>query len=300
MKAKRILAAVMLSLVAMTVSSTVSAEQAAADEYRKMFRSGNFYVEYQASRNLIGYNVKSTNIVLAGQDGKRLYRGRYDVFDTTSNYEKLSAIYTDSSSNERAVSMMTISDKNYPDVLYQDGKFYRLVDSLNGIKKTAYIVLPEDQLNSPVLDSSEGWQYVREDLALPDELAVFAWNDPFRDNSFNLSAPIYENSSKKTVDDKEYDCDRYITEIKNLAGDVVAQEIYDMLYENGKLVLIQKYLKHNGKENFVREFRIKKITSAVPENTFKIGKEIKVYAAANGDMDDMLEHRIEVETLGGK
>lgn len=307
MKAKKILATVMLSLAAMTVSSNVSAEQAAAEEYRQMFRDGNFYVEYQIFYNVGNHNSKSANTILAGQDGKRLYRGRYD--SVLSITEKISKIYTDISLDQRAMAFKTISNKNYPDILYQDGKYYRLVATAGKSKffsfsgsntKLSFIVLPEDQLNSPVLDPDEEWQYIREDLALPDELAIFCWNEPFRDDAFNLPAPVYDSSSKKTVENKQYDCDRYINEIKNLAGDVAAQEIYDMLYENGKLVLIQKYLKHNGKENFVREFRIKKITSAVPENTFKIGKEIKVYAAANGDMDDMLEHRIEVETLGGK
>ena len=319
MKAKRILAAIILALSAVTVSSNVSAEQPAAEEYRQMFRSGTFYVEYQISRKSGGHTFKSGNMVLAGQDGKRMYRitnagstkgssgAEFDV-------ESLSGIYNNSSLNRRIISYEEFKVKKWPDVLYQDGKYYRFITSgpkaevresafsslFGKSKQVVASVLPEDQLNSPVLDPNEEWNYVREDLALPDELAVFAWKDPFRDNFFDLPAPAYENSSKKTVDDKEYDCDRYITEIKNLAGDVAAQEIYDMLYENGKLVLIQKYLKHGDKENFVREFKIKEITAAVPEKTFEIAKKIKVYAAANGDMNDMLEKPVEAGTIGGK
>ncbi len=307
MKAKKFFSTALLAL-AMTVSSNVSAEQPAAEEYRQMFRSGNFYVEYQVSREETGHEFKLLGIrlggqksnikVLAGQDGKRLYRGSHDVISVEA--EKVSNIYTNAGQYNRASSLGAVSSKKLPDLLYQNGKYYRLVSSLNGIKKTAYIVLPEDQLNSPVLDPNEEWQYVRGDLALPNEFAVFCWNEPFRDNTFNSPAPVYNSSSKKTAGKKEYDCDRYISEIKNLAGNVAAQEIYDMLYENGKLVLIQKYLKYNDKENFVREFKIKEITGTVPENTFTIGKKIKVYAAANGDMNDMLEQPVEVETLGGK
>ena len=43
---------VMLMIAAISLlptSAKVSAEQAAAEQYRQMFRSGNFYVEYQIS-----------------------------------------------------------------------------------------------------------------------------------------------------------------------------------------------------------------------------------------------------------
>ncbi|MBR1646666.1 MAG: hypothetical protein IJ685_07795 [Selenomonadaceae bacterium] len=131
---------------------------------------------------------------------------------------------------------------------------------------------------------------------MPDELAIFCWDEPFRDNF--TAAPVYNDSSKVTLDKKEYDCDRYVVDVKSLAGTLIAQEAYNALYDGGKLVRVQKYLLYEGKEEFILEVEVKNISSTVPEDAFKIGKKIKVYAAENGDMKDLLEEPVLVETLG--
>ena len=91
-----------------------------------------------------------------------------------------------------------------------------------------------------------------------------------RENFSNVPAPRYTGSGKRKVKDKEYDCDQYINEIKNLAGKRLALELYNMLYENGKLVMIQKYLVQNRDGTLSRTTEIKNITSEVPDSVFEI------------------------------
>lgn len=317
------------------IPSQVSAEQPAAEHYRQMFKSGNFYVEYQMFKefDIPGWGHQkygSNNIVLAGQNGKRMARetdvdrglnffgsGTSSVFSGRNDYSgyfrnsELATAYTEDYYRGN-FGQQTAKKKEYPDVLYSDGKYYRFINSdikgttmfrgglFGGGQKIIGIVLPEDQLDSPNLDMDDEWDFVREDLALPDELAIFYWDDPFRYNFLNMPAPRYNGESKVTFEDKEYACDQYLIDIKSLAGNVIAQEAYNMLYDNGQLKVIQKYLLHNGKEFLTRTTKISAITSDVPESAFKISKKINVYAAQNGNMADLLEQKTLVETLGGE
>lgn len=309
--------------------NNVSAEQPAAEQYRQMFKSGNFYVEYQMFKefDVPGWGHQkygSTKIVVAGQNGKRMARetdasGIFSIslnrtdFDMFVNNELATAYNGDYYKRIRRIHSDT-KKKNYPDVLYSEGKYYRFVDAdprngtnfgggffgIGGSRSIVAIVLPEDQLNSSNLDENEEWNFIHEDLTLPDELAIFYWDDPFRDNLLNMTAPRYNGEAKVTFEDKEYSCDQYLIDIKSLAGNVIAQEAYNMLYDNGQLKVIQKYFLRNGKETLIRTTKISAITSEVPNSAFEVGKKINVYAAQNGNMADLLEQKTLVETLGGK
>ena len=322
-----------LALLLTALTLPVSAEQPAAEEYRQMFRSGNFYIEY---RMTVFEHMHSPTFTLAGQDGKRMQRIVFDRVRSEGwdhyykTWTSLSGAYFQKNSsrmNMKIAGRESTSDyyrklfggtikKKYPDALYQDGKYYRFVKAYQfHDKTTAYgkdgtvyaKVLSEENLNLPTLNPSDEWDFIREDLALPDEFAIFYWEEPFRDDVLNRLAPRYNGSSKRTikssnrkVEDKEYDCDQYISDIKSLAGTIIAQEAYNMLYDEGKLVKIQKYFIRDGKEQLVLEIEVLNITPVVPVEAFTIGQKIKVYVAENGDMNDLLERPILVETLGGK
>ena len=317
----------LLVLILSAVTLPVRAEQSAAEEYRQMFRSGNFYVEYQFSvpnkvtNAFVGSKIRSPKFTLAGQDGNRMQRIKVEsTFSEFWNYYgdqiKLSSIYLAAQSSINRTNLQYAhqsrgffgsKEKNYPDALYRDGKYYRFRKVNQYLDKTKIYgsdgtvygkVLAQEDLNSPTLNQDDEWNYIREDLSLPDELAVFCWDEPFRDNF--TPAPAYNGSSKRTVDGKEYDCDQYVVDVKSLAGTVIAQEAYNMLYDGGKLVRVQKYLLRDGKEELVVEAEINNISSTVPAEAFAIGKKIKVYAAENGDMQDLLEQPVLVETLGVK
>ena len=281
---------VMLMISAISLlptSAKVSAEQAAAEQYRQMFRSGNFYVEYQITEK---YNPKT----------KMNRYGLYDAFIIRPQY-----IFSTGQNGKR---VRGSTKAKYPDILFQDGKYYRFLTTLNkssfsfytnGKLVTRALVLSESELYAPYLDPTEEWQYARSDLALPDELAIFYWDDPYRDNSVNTSAPTYNGSSKRTINKKEYDCDQYVRHISTLANTNIALEAYNMLYYNGQLVKIQTYFVRDGKEYLIREIDIKAITSEVPEKAFRIKKKIKLYEAHKGDMSDLLEQYTQVGQIGG-
>ena len=119
------------------------------------------------------------------------------------------------------------------------------------------------------------------------------------ENPFGLT-PQYTGSSIRTVDQKDYDCDQYAINIKSIAGTIIAQEIYDALYQNGRLVMVQKYLVRNGKESLIRELDVKIMSSEVPEEAFEFGERCKIYAASDGDLSDLVGKKVLVEEIGGK
>lgn len=261
----------------------VSAEQAAAEQYRQIFRSGNFYVEYQIVNHLSDELSKTTN-------GQKIFRA-----DTTLIFGQLNMksgkVALASRNGARAVKSK-LKDK-VPQAMYLDGKYYNYLKDMN------LLILPEEQLNSPVLDPDESWQDIRTKLALPDGLAIFYWEDSFRDKNFDWGVPIYSGSSTKTIKKKTYDCDRYTSDIKTLAGTIIAQEVYDALYENGGLVMVQKYFVRDGKEFMIATVNVNTISAQVPDEAFAITKKIKTYAPRNGDMNDLLEVYEQTGEIGG-
>ena len=252
------------------LSASASAEQPKAEEYRALFASGNFYVEYAINQVHSSIYWIGAKQFLAGENGKRM-----------QSYE---------------------SGKK-PNYLYQDGKYYQFSFTPHmsdpSKAKPITIMLPESKMKSDFLNPEEDWESVRAILALPDELAVFYWNDPYRTNVFSQQEPRYVGSSKRTVKDKEYDCDQYVIDIKTMDGGIAAQEAYNMLYDKGNLVYVQKYFLRDGKEVLMSELAIKEIISKIPEGKFKIPTNTKVYGAGTGNMDDLLEKYVEVERIGG-
>ena len=121
-------------------------------------RSGNFYVEYQTYKNFKdpvwgGNHQIKDNHVFAGKDGNRVAKHN--------------------------------AKSKFPEALYQGGKYYLFISRLKALECRA---LNESDLGSPNLNPSEGWANVRNKLSLPDEFAVFYWDDPFR--AENIARPL--------------------------------------------------------------------------------------------------------------
>jgi hypothetical protein len=242
---------------------SVFAEQPAAEQYRQMFKSGNFYVEFQ-------------NSILAGKDGARVFREN-------------------------------VNDKN-PTVFYRDGKYYSFLsmsknptENRDRRKVNRLLILPEENLYSPFLDPNEHWRNTINRLALPEVFVIFCENDSYRDKNFDWAKkPTYESSSTKKIGQQIYECDRYINEIKNAAGKVIAREVYTAFYEEGKLVTIEKHFIRSGVIDYiVSKINIKTITAEIPDSAFAINEKTKIYKAHNGDLNDLLETYEEVGEIGG-
>ncbi len=316
----------LLVLILTAVTLPVRAEQSAAEEYRQMFRSGNFYVEYRfivpnkLTNAFVGSKISSPKFTLAGQNGNRMQRitvdkQTSDFWKYYGDQVKISSIYLAAQSNINRTNIQYAnhsrgffgtSEKKHPDALFRDGKYYRfrkvneIVDksTIYGSDGTVYgKVLAQENLNSPTLNQDDEWNYIREDLSLPDELAVFCWDEPFRNNF--TAAPVYVESSKLTIDKKEYDCDRYVADIKSLAGTVIAQEAYNMLYDGGKLVRVQKYLLRDGKEFLNSDLIVHTISAQAPDEAFAVKRKFKLYEARKGDMNDLINQLEQIGEIGG-
>ena len=298
-------------LAALTISTAeVSAEQAAAEQYRQMFRSGNFYVEYETwfEYQLWGSTHKTTygSQVIAGKNGNRV---KYSSGLASLVDNRLTMGFTTSLSRSKKL-------KKYPDSMYKNGNYYHffqldataMLNVPNTVKSVASqnkkkpfaLALPEDQLDSPTVNPEEQWDIIKRSLALPDELLIFYWDDPFFTNPIKQNAPYFNGSSKRTLDNVEYDCDQYILGIKTLAGTDIAQVAYNALYSDGKLAMIQRYFLRDGKETLEYTMKIINITPQVPDTAFNIQQKINVYSASTGDMNDLLERLELIETWGGK
>ena len=259
-----------ISIATLATSSTTSAEQPMAEKYREILESGNFDIEYMPVN--IGAKIN------AGLFSYK-YSGIYGEEES-----KISAYDGKRRFNSKSI----VKGKNvHRSAFYQDGKLYDLIKMK---------MLPESELNSPLLNPKEDWKKIKDLLALPEGLRIFFWEDKFNPNSMN-SKPQYKESFKKTIAKKEYDCDRYVADIKSMAGNTLAQEVYDALYQDGSVCLIQKYLFLEGQEFLLNTIQIKSITSRVSE--VYLGSKKAIYEASNrGDMNDLLEVPVIAEYIG--
>ena len=249
---------------------TVCAEQEAAEEYRAIFQSGNFYLEFKD---------KWGTRIIAGKNGTRMERMNYTFEHGAMAWlNPLGALFGGT------------GDKN-PEVMFKDGKYYHFV------AKNKANVCAAKNLYDENLDPRQGWNKISGKLAVPNELAVFYWNDPYGSKSPAVDAPEFSESLKKTFDGKQYDCDRYISGIKELDGREAARLVCDMLYKDGQLFRAEMYIVRNSLEYPVGTLEIVKIQRTIPEGTFKIYKGTKLYAAGTGDINDLLEKPTEIGTL---
>ena len=248
-----------LLIVSMMISSA-SAEQPKAAEYRQIFSSGTFYVEYDDNY------VKK---IIAHENDRRMARtaltGAQSAMVTVLN--PLAAIFGGG------------SDK-YPEFMYSHGRYYRFAE------KDIAFMLEAARIDEENLNPLEGWQRIDRSLSLPDELAVFYWNDPFHKVSTAISEPQFIESLRKTVDGHEYDCDRYEATPLNRSK---AKIVFDALYKDGELAMMQSAIFANGREYEINTLHIKKIAGEVAKSGFKVDTKAKVFAAGIGDMNDLLE-----------
>ena len=342
MKIKKKLAALALA-VSTLATATAGAEHPSAEQYRQILQSGNFYLEYET----VGDTQNNLQNLMPGQ-------GTVDVLASESGRRMASTIALEHKKKTGWGSrllgidvgdskVVTKRGEKVPNTLYMNGNYYifhpegvspstsmtdirSFMEQVAGKKKKQEAqVCSATQLNAPALDRSEGWEDVREHLALPDALSIFANNDSYQDKKGRMrlsvsysgillplasyyddnvppkTAPVFVESRKVTIDKKEYDCDRYASDFRTVGGTVVAQVLYDAVYdEEGKLTKIQRYFSRHGKTESLGAVLVLELTSQLPEDAFFISAEpMKVYAAGMGDANDFLEIGVPVGTIGG-
>lgn len=264
---------IMALLFSFLNSSTANAEQLKAEDYRKWFSSGNFYIEFEYKKDSInGKNKKWATRILAAkksdEDEIRMARMSY-------KYEKSSLAWL-----IPLGAMFGDGENTNPEVMYKDNKYYQF------FSKNKANVCEEDMIDNENINPRAGWNKIPNKLALPDELAVFFWDDsPFSKRNSQISAPVFVESSKKILDDKEFDCDRYETEINESA-----KLIYELFYDDaGDLRFAKSKLVRNEKEYSLNFLEIKEIKSDIPENKKFNYENVQEYPVGMGDMSDLLE-----------
>ena len=153
-----------------------------------------------------------------------------------------------------------------------------------------------NQLSDPNLDPMENWNTVKQKLALPEELQIFAPKDMFAELMTGTTMPVFEESGSASIKGKEYLYDKYVSQTKSITGKVLMEKSYFMYYLDNELKFIKTYLRQaNGLEQQINDIEVKKLTSELPENILKIPEGCKVYAAGIGDMNDLLDQPVQVE-----
>lgn len=259
-----------LLFVLYIMSTNAFAEQPVANEYRKIFQSGTFFIEYKDDNE---------SKVLAEFNNKRMERTSYLKMNWSVYLNPLGALFGGSGSK-------------YPEVLHQNGKYYQFID------EDIAIVLPENKIKNENLDPRQGWNLVNRKLAIPYELLVFYWNDPYFEKSNSMSPPRFVKSTKNNINNKNYDCDEYVSEIKSLNNEKI-QLKYKMIYDENKLIEASSSILRAGIEYPINKIKIKKISGEIPKDAFKISKRTKVYSAGVGDIYDLTAQLVQVESLEG-
>ena len=257
----------LVALGVLLASSTVSAEQPKAQEYRNILSSEKFYVEYDDTY------VKR---IVVEDSGRRMSR------------------VTLNSKNQHLVDTLNPLAKlfeggfsKYPDVMYYKDKYYKFSE-----KETA-VMARADQLEDKNLNPTEGWGVIDKELSLPEELAIFNWTDKHHKFGREVNAPVFVDTTKKIVDGKEYTCDRYEGKVKNVNGDKDVTIIFNACYNaTGELALVQSAILANGREYGINKLIIKKILREIPKGAIILDENAKVYAAGIGDMNDLLENPV--------
>ena len=256
------------------IFGNADAEQAKAEDYRRLFSSGNFYVEFEYKKDSInGKNKKWATRILAAtksDDENEIRMARMSYKYEKSNLAWLIPLGA----------MFGGGENTNPEVMYKDGKYYQF------FAKNKANVCDEDKINHENINPRDGWNKLPNKLTLPDELAVFSWEDsPFSKRNLQIPAPTFMESSKKILDGKEYDCDCYETKINESA-----KLIYELFYdEAGDLRFAKSKLVRQEQEYNLNFLEIKEIKSEIPENKKFSYENVQEYPAGMGDMKDLLE-----------
>ena len=279
MKEKLLSATLALSIVAGTMG-TAFAENPKAEEYRKLFASGTFYVDYDMN--------DSVRKALAVNEGRRMdytiITSRNVALQTALAFIPVIGL----------AGMFIKETKKDPTALYQDNKYYQFIG-----KKEARVATPSE-LQDENLDPTEAWSSVPLRLALPEGLVMLAPNDPFNSVA-NYTVPSFVESGTITDGKNTFDYDTYKTPIKGAAGNVLADMIFYLYYDNktGDLKRVITRFKEpgNSMEQTITELKIRQLTGQLPETALKIPGGTKIYAAGLGDMDDLLDRNVLVEQI---
>lgn len=260
MKWKKVLLSV---LAAGLLCSPTSAKQANDDEYQAMLENRHFAVEFKEN------NSKEITMIASDGDNRIVYTG-----------------------------MQTNKGVDWTvEALCLDGKLYRFFTADNERKAR---VLPLSEINRPDLDPDEKWPETYRMMALPKGLAPFAWNDAWGSRPASVTQPIFNGSSQRTIGRGVYDCDQYTSEIQTQAGTTSGMIAYNLLYRDGKLSMVQRYLLWDGNEKVLDTLYIRDFTKELPEKVFTPWSHpIKVYKADEGDFNDLMDYRVQVGELGG-
>lgn len=279
MKEKILSATLTLSILTVSMGAAF-AENPKAEEYRKIFESGTYYIDYDMN--------DSVRKALAVSDGKRM-----DYTIITSRNAALQTALAFIPVIGMA-GMFVKETKKDPTALYQDNKYYQFIG-----KKQARVASPTE-LEDENLDPTEAWSSVPLRLALPEGLVALAANDPFNSVA-NYTVPTFVESSTITDGKNTFDYDTYKAPIKGATGNVLAEKIFYLYYDNknGDLKRVITRFKEPGEsmEQTITELKIRKITGELPDKALKIPGGTKIYAAGLGDMDDLLDRNVLVEEI---
>ena len=308
-----------LSLQILLGSSIAFAEQPAAEKYRNIIQSGNFYVEYGPKGwGLRDYVVAQNGVRMSGLKLEKMFgttsypavrydNGKYYKFvnkGTVKREEEIANNEWKSYQNYESYQDAVVDSNTYNNGTVRIGgrsSFYGGVfgGSSGGEypKKTTGVVLEESNLNNPYLNPDAHWEKVRARLSLPAALKIFAYNDPYMGHEYGENEPVFIESGQVEDNGKQRVCDKYTSVLKDNKGNVKAEMVYTAIYdEKGNLYKINKVCKINGKVLPVDELEIVTITDVLPEKAIDMPKS-KIYAADTGTITDLLKKPTLIEEI---
>ena len=278
-----------VATLAALLPPSVSAEQAAADKYRRIIESGKFFIEYHSE---VDKGKKSTirgtfeaNGVIFGR--KLAYNGedkKVYINKKTGGWRSLDYVKNPLSAAD--IFMMKV--QYLPLASYQNGKYYQFYG------KNEAIVGDENEFAADYINPKEGWDNVDFYLKTPD------FFDALYPNNENIFSE-YVESGKEKIFGKEFQYDKYIVK-RNLKNGKIAEESYFLYYDETENL---KYVKENTTDTakvimpngMVTKMNkpeglyllIENFSSEIHDGFFDFPKGCKVYRMDLGTLEDLLE-----------
>lgn len=135
-----------------------------------------------------------------------------------------------------------------------------------------------------------------ENKILPEEFSMFYQENMSDDVNDKILS--YRGSTKRMIKSTSYDCDQYEINIKSADGTVIANKIYNVLYDSGKLYCIQKCVEKDNHEEVIESIMVLEISSKIPDERFILENGTEIYANQEGNMSDLIKEKVMIGRVG--
>ena len=263
----------------------VSAEQAAAETYRQIINSGQFYLEYSLSNGFSKRKINFGTIGIAVSGNQKMIYSAIHAGMTPESYIPIVGGFLGGN-----------KIKLTPNIYY-DGENYYDIRQKKIIIKSTPAQLQDKYINPEDGRIKEKFQNA---INISEDFGMFTGN----------AQVSFVESGQRAVDEKGKKImtyDKYVKTLLNVDGKISNYKTFFYVYydDKGEIAGIDRLTVEgdvdtdkelNGTKYQVFHIAINKLTADLPENAFKFPEESRIYEPWLGDMNELVEQRVSAES----